>query len=62
MEVAEVAAVLGLTAGAVMTRNTRALARLRALLDDERPRSCHERDDPRRVPILKRAADPEWTA
>jgi RNA polymerase sigma-70 factor (ECF subfamily) len=37
MEVAEIAAVLGLTAGAVMTRNTRALARLRALLDDERP-------------------------
>ena len=35
MEVAEIAAVLGLTAGAVMTRHTRALARLRGLLDDE---------------------------
>jgi RNA polymerase sigma-70 factor (ECF subfamily) len=36
MEVAEIAAVLGLTAGAVMTRHTRALVRLRGLLDDER--------------------------
>src|SRR5262245_59089628 len=37
MEIAEIAAVLGLTPGAVMTRHTRALARLRSLLDDERP-------------------------
>ena len=37
MEIAEIAAVLGLTAGAVMTRQTRALARLRGLLDDEGP-------------------------
>jgi RNA polymerase sigma-70 factor (ECF subfamily) len=37
MEVAEIAAVLGLTAGAVMTRQTRALARLRGLLDDDGP-------------------------
>jgi RNA polymerase sigma-70 factor (ECF subfamily) len=35
MEIAEIAAVLGLAAGAVMTRHTRALARLRGLLDDE---------------------------
>ena len=34
METAEIAAVLGLSAGAVMTRHTRALARLRGLLDD----------------------------
>jgi RNA polymerase sigma-70 factor (ECF subfamily) len=37
MEIAEIAAVLNLTAGAVMTRHTRALARLRELLDDEGP-------------------------
>ena len=37
MEIAEIAAVLGLTPGAVMTRHTRALVRLRGLLDDERP-------------------------
>ncbi len=37
MEIAEIAAVLGLTTGAVMTRHTRALARLRGLLDDEGP-------------------------
>ena len=37
MEIAEIAAVLNLTAGAVMTRHTRALARLRGLLDDEGP-------------------------
>jgi RNA polymerase sigma-70 factor (ECF subfamily) len=32
---ADVAAVLGISAGAVMTRHTRALVRLRALLGDE---------------------------
>ena len=37
MEIAEIAAVLDLTNGAVMTRHTRALARLRGLLDDEGP-------------------------
>ncbi len=35
LSTAEVAAVLGLTAGAVMTRHTRALVRLRALLEDD---------------------------
>ena len=34
---AEIGTVLGTTPGAVMTRHTRALARLRGLLDDERP-------------------------
>ena len=33
----EIAAELGITAGAVMTRHTRALIRLRALLEDDRP-------------------------
>ena len=37
LSTAETAAVLGLTAGAVMTRQTRALARLRGLLDDDGP-------------------------
>jgi RNA polymerase sigma-70 factor (ECF subfamily) len=35
LSTAEVASVLGLGAGAVMTRHTRALVRLRALLEDE---------------------------
>ncbi len=34
LSTAEVAAVLGLTTGAVMTRHTRALVRIRALLED----------------------------
>jgi RNA polymerase sigma-70 factor, ECF subfamily len=37
MAVAEIAGALGLTTGAVMTRHTRALVRLRGLLEDERP-------------------------
>jgi RNA polymerase sigma-70 factor (ECF subfamily) len=37
MDIAEIAAVLGITVAAVMTRHTRALVRLRGLLDDERP-------------------------
>ena len=37
LSTAEVAAVLGISEGAVMTRQTRALVRLRALLDDEPP-------------------------
>jgi RNA polymerase sigma-70 factor (ECF subfamily) len=36
LSTAEIAAVLGISPGAVMTRHTRALARLRSLFDDER--------------------------
>jgi RNA polymerase sigma-70 factor (ECF subfamily) len=35
LSTSEVAAVLGISEGAVMTRLTRALVRIRALLDDE---------------------------
>jgi RNA polymerase sigma-70 factor (ECF subfamily) len=37
LAVEEIASVLGISAGAVMTRHTRALMRLRKLLDDDRP-------------------------
>ena len=46
---AEIGEILGMTKGAVSTRHTRALARLRELLDDEREAGGDE-ETPRRSP------------